>query len=101
MNATYSRIMADVPISTLLQKFLEKNHKEQEFKEHSAAHIFLQTLPENFSSMVKSAKCKQGILSVNVENASLRFELMAQRSSLMAQVNEKLGGEVIKEIRFI
>lgn len=101
MNATYQRYMAEIPISTLLQDFLKKNNKEQEFKEHSATQIFLQTLPENFSSMVKKVKCDQGILTVKVENASLRFELMAQRSTLMAQVNEKLEGEVVKEIRFI
>lgn len=41
-----------------------------------------------------------GVLHVTISSASLRNELMMNRSAIMRHLNEMVGDEVIKEIRF-
>lgn len=99
MNIPIQRYMTDTPLSTILQQFLEKNHREQDFLEHSAAKIFLDILPESQKAMVQSVTSENGSLIVKTQIAAFRFELVNCRSSLVAQINEKLGKEVIHDIK--
>ena len=99
MNTPTPRYMADIPLSTLLQQFLEKNHREQDFQEHTATRIFLDILPEPQRTMVESVKSENGILFVKSNIAAFRFDLINRRSSLVSQINEKLGKEVIRDIK--
>ena len=92
------RIMAEVSISQLLEAFIKRNHREDAFKEHSAANLFLQLVPESQRALIQKVWCEKGKLFVKTNNASLRFELRNQRSSYLEQINQKLEKEVVKEI---
>lgn len=92
------RIMTDVPLSTLLEEFLKKNHKEAAFNEQTAVVRFKELLPEAYRSHIQKVKAENGVLFVNCDSASLKFELTNRRSELMMQLNEGYAELVIKEI---
>ena len=100
MKRLYPRHMAEIPISTLLHEFMKKNHREREYQEMTATEIFPQLLPENFRTMIQRVSVKNGVMYVHSDCASLRFELMNQRSDFIQQINEKLGEAIIKDIVF-
>ena len=100
MKRLYPRHMAEIPISTLLHEFMQKNHREREYQEVTATEIFPQLLPEDLRAMIQRVSVKNGVLYVKSNCASLRFELMNQRSVFIQQINEKLGDAIIKEIVF-
>ena len=101
MTTKYRRFMSDQPLSAILQQFLERNHREEDFMEHAAAREFINLLPEEQRAQVKVVKTGKGVLWVKTTLAVLRFELVNRRTTLVAQLNEKLGKPVIKEIRFL
>ena len=92
------RIMTDVPLSTLLEEFLKKNHKEAAFNEQTAVVRFKELLPEAYRSHIQKVKAENGDLFVNCDSASLKFELTNRRSELMMQLNEGYAELVIREI---
>lgn len=90
--------MTDVPLSTLLEEFLKKNHKEAAFNEQTAVVRFKELLPEAYRSLIQKVKAENGVLFVNCDSASLKFELTNRRSELMMQLNEGYAELVIREI---
>lgn len=90
--------MTDVPLSTLLEEFLKKNHKEAAFNEQTAVVRFKELLPEAYRSHIQKVKAENGVLFVNCDSASLKFEFTNRRSELMMQLNEGYTELVIREI---
>ncbi len=43
---------------------------------------------------------KNGVLTVKVTNAALRFELLARKSEIIRRLNDRLGVEVVKDVIF-
>ncbi len=100
MKSTYPRYMAEIPLSTLLHEFMKENHHEREYQEVTAVEIFKQLLPDAYRTMIQRVSVKNGVLYVKSNCASLRFELMNQRSSYIKQLNQKLGESIIRDILF-
>lgn len=98
MLAAIERNMEDAPFSVILKQFLNQVHREDEFQEHAAKNVLLELIPENQRILVKKVWCDKGRLFVKTDNASFRFELLNQRSSLVNLVNQKVGKEVVREI---
>ena len=92
------RIMTDVPLSSLLEEFLKKNHKQAAFNEQTAVARFPELLPENVRSHIQKVRVANGVLFVSCDNAALRFELTNRRSELLAQLNEGFVEAVISDI---
>ena len=92
------RVMTDVPLSSLLEEFLKKNHKEAAFNEQSAVVRFQELLPEAYRSHIQKVRAENGVLFVNCDSAGLKFDLTNRRSELMAQLNEGYDEPVIRDI---
>ena len=92
------RIMTDVPLSSLLEEFLKKNHKEAAFNEQAAVARFPELLPESYRPHIHHVRAENGVLFVGCDNAALRFELTNRRSELLAQLNEGFAEAVISDI---
>ena len=92
--------MTEIPLSSLLHDFMKKNNHEREYQEVTAVELFKQLLPEQYRAMIQRVSVKNGILYVKSNSASLRFELMNQRSVFIQQINQKLGEAIIRDILF-
>lgn len=90
--------MNEQPIGNFIQHFFAKNGKISMFLEQQAVELWAQTVGEFIAKQTTKITAKQGVLYVTIPNAALRFEIMGSRSQIICQLNQKLGGDVIKGI---
>ena len=90
--------MNNETIGACIQHFFAQNGKISLFLEQQAVHLWSQTVGEYIAKQTTKVTAKQGILYVTIPNAALRFELMGNRSQIMAKLNEMIGAEAIKGI---
>ena len=100
MIALSQRIMEDTPFSSILQSFLARNHREDDFKMHDAVELYKQLLPESQRVHIKKVTFAHNKLIVETTNAGLRFELLNRRSEHMAKINADIGKNLITDIIF-
>jgi len=86
------------PIGNCIKLFFAKNNKMPIFLEQQAVDLWPQIVGEFVSKQTTKITAKQGVLYVTIPNAALRFELMGNRSQIVANINQKIGGKVIKGI---
>jgi len=85
-------------ITNIIQHFLAKNGKLPLFLEQQAVKLWNETVGSFIAKQTLKITVKKGILYVTIPNAALRFEVLNNRSQIIAKINEKLGCEVIKEM---
>jgi predicted nucleic acid-binding Zn ribbon protein len=90
--------MNNQTIGNFIQHFFVKNGKISLFLEQQAVELWAKTVGEFIAKQTTKVTANQGVLYVTIPNAALRFELLGRRSKIIAQLNEALGGEVIKGI---
>lgn len=88
----------ETPISDLINSFMNDNQKQQQFWEQEAIRIFLRFIPPIFENNVTKVSVNNGILFVQVNNASLRFDLMTHHSDLINAINENFETKVINDV---
>ena len=86
------------PVSNSIQLFFAKNGKISLFLEQQAIELWAQVVGEFVAKQTTKITAKQGVLYVTITNATLRFELLGNRNQIIANINQKLGGNVIKGI---
>jgi len=85
-------------IACAIQHFFAKNGKISLFLEQQAVELWHEMVGEFIAKQTAKISVKQGILYATIPNAALRFELMGSRNEIIAKINQKLGGEIIKGI---
>jgi len=89
-------MMNNQTIGNYIQEFLAKKGKISLFLEQQAVHLWPETVGEFVAQQTTKISVHQGVLYVTIPNAALRFEIMNSRNQIIAKINNKLGGEVIK-----
>lgn len=87
-------------VDEVLDRVLQGEHLEQRMLEHRALSLWGAVTGNYVNRLTTERRCANGVLSVRIVSAPARQELMMQRSSLIRSLNEMLGGDVIKEIKF-
>jgi len=90
--------MKDQNIGTFIQHFFYKNGKISLFFEQRAVELWAQVVGDFVAKQTTKINAKNGVLTVTIPNAALRFEVMNSRSQIIAKINESIGEEVIKGI---
>jgi len=90
--------MNDQTIGKFIQQFYNKNGKISLFFEQQAVELWSQVVGEFIAKQTTKINAKNGVLTVTIPNAALRFEVMNSRSQIIAKINESIGAEVIKGI---
>jgi len=93
--------MGELSIGDLVHQFVVKSGKEALFYEKKVEDMWPQVMGTFIANNTIRVKMKQGVLSVQLSNASLRFELTNSRTLVMQKINEAVGVEVVKSIVFI
>ena len=87
-------------IGDVLRNFLEETSLQNRMDELKAADLWKTVVGDGLAELTSKPSVKNGVMSVGVPNASLRNELLMNRSSLKDIINKKIGKEVITEIKF-
>ena len=90
--------MSTVVIGDVIKQFLEKYGKNQLFLEKKAVEIWPKVVGDLIHRYTHKVSSKNGVITVYVKNAALRFELMGMKSSIIEKLNNEVGAEVIKDI---
>lgn len=88
-------------LKDLLQQFVNKSGRKRLYDERRVLTIWPEAME---ATVVQNTECKDiknGVLKVKVLNAALRFELMARKSDIICQLNDRLGVEAVKDILFV
>jgi len=84
-------------IKTLLNNYgLEKG-----VQQNTAVVVWDTVVGEKVSQNTKPISVEHGVITVSVSNPTWRQELLFKQQDIIKQLNNKLGKNTIKEIRFI
>ena len=85
-------------LKDLLQQFIDKSGRQRLYDERRVLSLWAEVVEP---VVVQSTQCKDiknGVLTIKVTNAALRFELLARKSEIIRRLNDRLGMEVVKDI---
>ena len=92
--------MKAVSIGDALAGFFRSQGMEKRLREADIVRLWREIAGETISSRTEAQKVKDGILYVKVIDAAWRNELTYLRMELRNKLNEKVGKNLLKDIRF-
>ena len=87
-------------IGQIIDDLLKKENLDVQLDEHRASALWPQIVGDGINRYTIKRYVKDGVMTVHLSSASLANELMLNRASLIARINEALGREIIREIIF-
>lgn len=88
-------------IGDILRNLFQDNCMQSRFDEIKAMEVWRKVVGPSISSDCSQPKVKEGKMTIGVPKAALRHELNMNRTRLKDMINNIMGKDVIKEIRFI
>ena len=87
-------------LKDLLQQFINKSGRQRLYDERRVLSLWAEVVEPMVVQNTQCKDIKNGVLTVKVTNAALRFELLARKSEIIRRLNEHLGVEVVRDIIF-
>lgn len=87
-------------IAEIIGDFMQQEDIEATMLEHKALHLWQEVVGPGVNRMTTERYVENGVITVKINSAVLRNELMLSRSSIIAQLNKLVGKDVIREIIF-
>ena len=88
-------------LQDLLKQVYTRLEMDDTVDEIEVVRCYQQLVGDLISRLTWSVRFKEGVLTAQLASAALRQELFYRRSSLAEKINERLGRNVVKEIRFV
>lgn len=88
-------------IGDVLRISIQESKMAGKLDERRAIEFWAPLVGDYMAKQCGRPTVRDGVMTVSVPGAALRHELTMSRSLLIRLINEKLGKQVIKEIRFI
>ena len=88
-------------LQDLLKQVYKKLDMEDTVNEIEVIRCYKLIVGDLISRLTWSVKFKDGVLTAQLASAALRQELFYRRNSLVEKINESLGRNVVREIRFV
>ena len=89
-----------VSIGDAIRNAVEKLGLTTKFQEQRAMSLWPQIAGEQIASVTEAYSIHHGELLVSVQHATWRHHLMLQRENFRQQLNDVLGSDVVRLIRF-
>lgn len=87
-------------IGDILRRTIQEANLKDTLDEGKAADLWPVLMGPHIASRTTRPRVSAGVMVIYVDSASLRNELNMNRTAMIKAINEHLGREVIKEIRF-
>ena len=91
---------APVTVAAALQDVMRQLGLTTKLNEYAAMTRWREIVGEQIARVAVPQRVENGILFVHVDSGPWRAELAARRLDLQRKVNEAIGANVVKEIRF-
>lgn len=73
---------------------------EKRVGEAGAVRVWAESVGHDVNRVTQVVGVENGVLKVVVKDSVWRQELVMMKSEIVRKINDRLGGEVIKDIRF-
>lgn len=87
-------------VGELITRLLQAEGIESKFNEQQAVTLWPQVVGSGVNRYTVNRSVYNGVMYVTISSATLRNELMMNRSAIIKRLNEFLGHEVIHDIVF-
>lgn len=88
-------------LKTALENALRGAKIDKAVKQFSAIDIWDEIVGKNISKNTEATDVKHGVLMVKVSNSAWRQELLFKKEEILEKLNERIGNNLIRDIRFI
>ena len=89
-----------VTIGDVLRECLEQSQMQERLDEVRACDNFAIVVGQHLASLCRRPTMHAGVMSISTSNSSLRSDLNMRRGRIMADINDLMGKQVVKEIVF-
>lgn len=93
--------ISEESLGDVLRRAIEEQNMTGHLREMEAARLWPAIVGPGVAGCCGKPFCRNGVLTVAVRSAALRQDLVMSRSSQIFHLNKALGGDVVKDIRFI
>jgi len=84
-----------------LQKAIGDSGIQKEIQQEKAVSVWGAVVGRGVSNITEAISVDKGTLVIKTDSATWRQELYMQKKDIIDKINEKIGSNAIKEIRFI
>jgi len=95
MKRTSAKSIADI-----IGDFMQQEDIETTMLEHKALKMWAQVVGNGVNRLTTERYVDNGVITVKIDSAALRNDLMLSRTQLIEQLNKLVGKPVIKNIIF-
>ncbi len=88
-------------LNTTINTFLDKHGLKKGVNQSTAIVLWNEVVGEKISKNTEPVSVEHGVLTVVVSNPTWRQELVFKQQEIIKQLNNRLGQNTIKEVRFI
>ena len=88
-------------LNNLSKLFLNNYGLKKGVKQNTAVVVWDAVVGEKVSKNTKPLSVEHGVITVSVSNPTWRQELLFKQQDIIKELNNRLGKNTIKEIRFI
>lgn len=89
-----------ISLAEAMQDYIKEMNLGDKLREVGIVDSWENTVGKAIASRTSRVYIKDGVLFVHLKSSIVRNELMMIREALREKINERAGGEVIKEIVF-
>lgn len=86
------------PLSELVKNFLDDVPYKKRLKRGMVLSLWGETVGHKIQAEAENVHFEHGNLVIHVENSAWRHEIHMKRYSIAKRLNEKVGGNIVKEI---
>lgn len=90
-----------VSIGDVLRECLEQSRMHDRLDEVRACDNFQLVVGSQLAALCRRPSMRQGVMTIATSNASLRQDLNMRRGRIMQGINDLMGKDVVKQIKFI
>ena len=85
-------------VGEIIDKVLREARADAKVDEHYAINLWPQIVGSAIAARTTGITVKNGVMTVHLNSAALRGELMMTRSTLVQRLNEAVGRETITQL---
>lgn len=97
---TRSATQNTVSIGSAIKNAVEKLGLTAKFQEQRALSLWSEIVGEQVAQNAEAYRIRHGELLVSVQQATWRYHLMFERENYRKKINDALGADVVRLIRF-
>ena len=88
-------------LNTSIKTLLDNYGLKKGVKQNTAIAIWGEVVGDRVSKNTEPVSVEHGVITVSVSNSTWRQELLFKHQDIIQELNNRLGKNTIKEIRFI